>query len=145
MKSASGVAALFGTAAIVFAAASGNAQDAPGGVSSVDISSEGKEVYEQICQACHLADAKGGGGAGAIIPALAGNAKLGDADFTIGTVVKGRGGMPWFNDLLTPAQIAAVVNYVRTHFNDFPGQVTEAQVAAVVAANGSPAAECATC
>jgi mono/diheme cytochrome c family protein len=53
---------------------------------------EGKQVYEEICQACHMADAKGGGGAGAVIPALAGNAKLADKDYPITLLLKGRGG-----------------------------------------------------
>ena len=55
------------SAAITLAAAfafgaPGAAQDrASNGASSVEVSDEGKELYEQICQACHMADAKGGG------------------------------------------------------------------------------------
>jgi mono/diheme cytochrome c family protein len=37
--------------------------------------------------------------------------------------------MPWFDDMLTPAQIANVVVYVRTNFgNNYPKPVTEADV-----------------
>ena len=44
-------------------------------------------------------------------------------------VVQGRGAMPSLTDLLSPAQIAAVVTYVRTHFgNNYKKQVTEADV-----------------
>jgi mono/diheme cytochrome c family protein len=47
-------------------------------------------------------------------------------------VVKGQGAMPWFYDTLTPAQIAAVVTYVRSHFgNRYSKPVSEAEVAAL--------------
>lgn len=117
------------------------AQDAPGGVTSVQVSDEGKQVYEQICQACHMADAKGGGGAGAMIPALADNPRLKDPNYPIVILLKGRGGMPWFSDMLTPAQMAAVITYVRGHFNHYPDPVTEAQVKKL-AADPPPVPEC---
>jgi len=141
------VAVMGGAAAAFFAAVSGNAQDAPGGgPTAVAVADEGRQIYVQICQACHLADAKGGGGAGAVIPALAGNRNLADPKFMIEVLMKGRGGMPWFNDMLTPRQMAAVINYVRTRFNAYRGTVSEADVAAFAAASGKPGwAECATC
>jgi len=146
MRKAPGAMILFAATALLVAV-SGRAQDASGsGPSSVEVSDEGKQIYEQICQACHLADAKGGGGAGAVIPALAGNQNLADPDYMIDVLMHGRGGMPWFNDILTSAQIAAVTNYVRTHFNDFPGMVTETDVEALAVASGKPdVAECTTC
>lgn len=119
------------------------AQDAPGGTTSVQVADEGREVYEQICQACHMADAKGGGSAGAMIPALADNAKLADPQYAVTLLVKGRGGMPWFTDMLTPKQMAAVVTYVRGHFNTYPDPVTEADVLKVMQA--PPVRECSTC
>ena len=125
---------------------SGQAQDAPGGgPSSVEISGEGKDVYETICQACHMADAKGGGDTGAVIPALAGNAHLADKDFVVDILLKGRGGMPWFNDMLTPKQIAAVATYVRGHFNKYPEPVTEADVQRIAAGGKASPRDCATC
>jgi mono/diheme cytochrome c family protein len=88
----------------------------------------GEEVYTQVCQACHMADAKGGTGA-ATIPALAKNPRLADAGYPIGMVLQGRGAMPSLTDLLSPSQIAAVVTYVRTHFgNNYRKPVTEADV-----------------
>lgn len=120
------------------------AQDTAGNVASVQVSSEGRQVYEEICQACHMADAKGGGGAGAAIPALAGNPKLADKDYAVTLLLKGRGGMPWFTDMLTPAQMAAVINYVRGHFNSYTDTVTEADIARV-AAGPAPVRECGTC
>lgn len=134
-------------AAAVFGwAVSSQAQDAPGASpTNVQITAEGKQVYETICQACHMADAKGGGAAGAAIPALADNANLANKDFVVDILLKGRGGMPWFNDLLTPEQMAAVATYVRAHFNKYPDPVTEADVKRVAAGGQASARDCATC
>ena len=130
---------LIGTVAV-------RAQDAPGGgPTSVEISAEGKEVYEMICQACHMADGKGGDGAGAAIPSIANNPNLASKDFVIDILVKGRGGMPWFTDMLTLEQIAAVSTYARSHFNAYTDPVTEADVQRVIAASGSSASDCSTC
>ncbi len=127
------LAAMLLGAALLTGPQSLQAQDAPGGgPSSVEISSEGKEVYEQICQACHMADAKGGDGAGAAIPALAGNPNLASKDFIVDILVHGRGGMPWFTDMLTTEQIAAVSTYVRAHFNTYADPVTVADVQRVI-------------
>jgi mono/diheme cytochrome c family protein len=94
----------------------------------------GEEVYTQVCQACHMADAKGGSGA-ATIPALAKNPRLADAGYPIGMVLQGRGAMPSLTDLLSPSQIAAVVTYVRTHFgNNYRKPVTEADVKTMMGA-----------
>ena len=125
-------------AAAVGVTASVRAQDAPGGTTSVEVSAEGREVYEQICQSCHMADAKGGGGAGTGIPALADNPKLASKDYIATVVYHGRGGMPWFNEMLTEQQIAAVTTYVRSHFNAFPEAVTVADVRRIAE---TPAAE----
>ena len=88
----------------------------------------GEEVYRGVCQACHMADAGGGQGAGAI-PALAHNPRLASAAYPIVLIAKGRGAMPWFNDTLSPQQVAEVVTYIRTHFgNDYRGTVTPDEV-----------------
>jgi mono/diheme cytochrome c family protein len=97
----------------------------PGG--SVD-ASRGEQVYVQVCQACHMADARGGTGA-ATIPALANNPRLAVAGYPITMILKGRGAMPPLADLLAPAQIAAVTGYIRTHFgNDYPAAVAAQDV-----------------
>jgi mono/diheme cytochrome c family protein len=112
-------AALIATAALA---------DEPGGATKLAPPVTGEQVYTQVCQACHMADGKGGTGA-ATIPALAHNPKLAGASYPIYMVVKGRGAMPGFTDLLRPAQIANVTAYIRTHFgNAYPGPVTEADV-----------------
>ena len=93
----------------------------------------GEQVYSQVCQACHMADAKGGTGA-ATIPALAKNPKLAEPGYPIGMILQGRGAMPPLTDLLGPAQIAAVVTYIRTHFgNSYKKPVTEADVKLMMA------------
>jgi mono/diheme cytochrome c family protein len=134
-----------GSLVALIAAASASAQDSAGGVSAVLVANEGKLVYEQICQACHMADAKGGGGAGAAIPALANNPKLKDKDYPITLLLKGRGGMPWFTDMLTPEQMAAVATYVRSHFNNYPDPVTVEDVKRVGAGNAGAVPDCTTC
>lgn len=140
------ITASLAIATILFVATvSGRAQDKAGGTSSVEVAAEGKGVYEQICQACHMADAKGGGGAGAAIPALADNANLANKDFIVTILLKGRGGMPWFNDMLTHKQIAAVATYVRGHFNKYPEPVTEADVDRLSATALLSPRDCATC
>ena len=97
----------------------------------------GEQVFQQICSACHMADAKGATGA-ATIPALANNPRLTDASYPITMVLYGRGAMPWFSEMLTPVQIADVVAYVRTHFgNNYPEPVTEADVTRIAGAKAS--------
>ena len=89
----------------------------------------GEQIYQQVCQACHMANAKGAVGAGRIA-ALAGNANLKYPEYPIGIVTGGKGAMPWFRGQLTDQQIADVITYVRTHFgNSYKAAVTVAQVA----------------
>jgi mono/diheme cytochrome c family protein len=137
------VSALSLAAAATFAVP-GFAQDRPGPGGVVAPADEGKELYEQICQACHMADAKGGGEDGARIPALAGNTNLANKDYPIIILLKGRGGMPWFTDMLTKQQIASVITYVRGHFNDYHDPVTVADIERIGTAN-PPVPECNTC
>jgi mono/diheme cytochrome c family protein len=88
----------------------------------------GEQVYRQVCQACHMADAKGGSGAGTI-PALASNPRLATAGYPISLILKGRGAMPSLADMLAPAQIANVTGYIRTHFgNNYAAPVTAEDV-----------------
>ena len=80
---------------------------------------EGEAIYRGICQGCHMPDAQGAEGAGRY-PALAKNARLAASLYPVQVVLNGRHGMPPFGDYLDDAQVAAVVNYVRTHFgNDY--------------------------
>ena len=114
---------------LAFAAAPVARADEPGpGGSKPPVPKTGEEVYRMVCQACHMADAKGAVGAGKF-PALASNPRMAVAAYPIVITEKGKGGMPYFSDSLTPAQVAMVVTYIRTHFgNNYPDPVTEAQV-----------------
>ena len=90
----------------------------------------GAALYQHVCQGCHQPGGRGAVGAGAF-PALASNQKLAVAGYPIGMVLNGNGGMPWFNGQLSDAQVADIVNYVRTHFgNAYTDTVTPADVAA---------------
>jgi mono/diheme cytochrome c family protein len=110
--------------------------DEPGGVTKLKPPVTGEEVYQQVCQACHMPDGRGGSGA-ATIPALANNPRLAASAYPITMVVKGRGAMPGFTDLLQPPQIANVVGYIRTHFgNSYAKPVTTAEVAQMEGAPG---------
>jgi mono/diheme cytochrome c family protein len=90
----------------------------------------GEGLYVDICQGCHMPGGVGAVGAGAY-PALARNPRLEKAGYPLALVINGRNGMPAFGDLLNDQQVAAVVNYVRTHFgNQFADQVSAADAKA---------------
>jgi mono/diheme cytochrome c family protein len=87
----------------------------------------GQELYEHICQGCHMPGGKGAAGAG-IYPALAGNAKLKAGLYPVVVILRGQKAMPSFSEL-NDAQVAAVTNYIRTSFgNAATGPVTAEQV-----------------
>lgn len=107
-------------------AAPGHA-DTPGGVQAKNKAVDGEKVYKQICAACHMPNAMGSGGG--TIPALAKDKKLAAPAYPITIVMKGKGAMPPMSEILSTAQVAAVITYVRTHFgNSYPQPVTEADV-----------------
>jgi mono/diheme cytochrome c family protein len=91
----------------------------------------GEGLYVNVCQACHMPDAKGATGAGSY-PALAGDQNLAAARFPVTVVLHGLRGMPPVGYLMTDDQVAAVVNYVRTHFgNNYSDAVNAGDVKAV--------------
>lgn len=78
----------------------------------------GSDLYTHICQGCHMPDGKGAAGAAMYgYPALAGDARLESAGYAAMVVVNGQKAMPAFADL-SDVEVAAVVNYVRTHFGN---------------------------
>jgi mono/diheme cytochrome c family protein len=104
---------------------------------------DGAQVFQRICQGCHMPDAKGAVGAGKY-PALASNPNLKSSTFMAITILGGRGNMPAFGakhgagamffspPALGYEQIAAVINYVRTHFgNHYADPISAAQVEAL--------------
>jgi mono/diheme cytochrome c family protein len=110
----------------------GSSQDSTGsrtfssGFRFVEIS--GEELFANVCQGCHMPNALGAAGAGAY-PPLASNPNLQISAYPIDLVVNGRRAMPGFGDMMSDAQVAAVVNYLRTHFgNDYRDAVTAKDV-----------------
>ena len=91
----------------------------------------GEELFVSACQGCHMSDGKGATGAGTY-PSLAGNGNLESSGYPLGVVVNGQRGMPPFGEMMSDDQVAAVVNYVRTHFgNGYRDAVTADDVRAV--------------
>ena len=103
---------------------------------------DGRQVYEAICQGCHMSAADGAVGAG-YFPALAKDATLASRQYMALTLLMGRRNMPAFGAkhaigfggppaTLTEEQIAAVINYVRSHFgNHYTDLITAAEVRAL--------------
>ena len=125
----------------VAAAAPAFADDPSVAATAVIGNDSGAQIYEHICQGCHMPQAQGAVGAGHY-PKLAGNPALVSWQYAALTVLNGKNGMPAFGlpadqfvfgaARLSDAQVAQVVNYVRSHFgNKWQGTVTAAQVAAL--------------
>lgn len=88
----------------------------------------GEELYTHVCAACHMGNGQGAVGAGHY-PALANNENLLSAGYPIYIVLKGQKGMPPFGAMMSDDQVAAVVNYVRSHFgNDYQDAATPQDV-----------------
>lgn len=95
------------------------------------VSTDGAFLYGASCQGCHMFNGEGASGAG-VYPSLARNPRLQSGVYPAYLVVKGHKAMPAFGSLFDDAQVAAVVNYVRTHFgNHYKDPVTPEQVKAL--------------
>lgn len=129
-------------------------------VAATAAESNGAAIFMQHCSACHSATGLGNGP----YPPLAGNSDLSAADTAslINTVLHGRTGpiqingrtysgtMPAWESRLSNAEIAAVLTYVRSTWNNKGAAVSEDQVAAArapIASSGGQlfAQKCATC
>jgi mono/diheme cytochrome c family protein len=98
----------------------------------------GAELFNHVCAACHQPDAKGAVGAAAY-PPLANDKKLVSTKFVLTVLLRGLKGMPPVGEMMSDAQVADVVNFVRTHFgNAYPGAVSAADVAAARRGAGAP-------
>ncbi len=107
---------------------------------------DGGQIYAQICQGCHMSKGQGAIGAGHY-PAFAHNPTMSSAPYMALTILGGRRNMPAFASRdpgdseqesfiapiwLTDAQVASVINYIRTHFgNDYKDAVTADEVKAL--------------
>jgi mono/diheme cytochrome c family protein len=140
MNPASSLTLLCLTAGMAFGAHANDAgATAKGGIDAGD----GAATYAHICQGCHMPLGQGAVGAGHY-PKLAGNPALVSWQYVALTVLNGKKGMPAFGRdepdtpppfravYLSDAQVAAVVNYVRTHFgNHWKSHVTAREVGAL--------------
>ncbi|MDB6086729.1 MAG: hypothetical protein JWN43_4610 [Gammaproteobacteria bacterium] len=103
---------------------------------------DGQQIYEHVCRGCHMPDAGGAVGAGHY-PALAKDPALASRQYMALTILAGRRNMPAFGAghaigfggppaVLSEVQIAAVINYVRSHFgNQYKDRITVAEVKAL--------------
>jgi mono/diheme cytochrome c family protein len=133
-----------GLALLTAAAASGAGADDTSVTSAAGLGSVGgADIYARICQGCHMPGAQGAAGAGHY-PKLAGDPALVSWQYVALTVLHGKNGMPAFGQQptgqimdfalvhLSDAQVADVVNYVRSNFgNHYKGSITAQQVAAL--------------
>jgi mono/diheme cytochrome c family protein len=88
----------------------------------------GEELFASVCRGCHMSDGKGATGAGTY-PSLAGNRNLEARGYPVAVVVNGQRGMPPLGTMMSDDQVAAVVNYLRTHFgNKYRDTVTSEDV-----------------
>jgi mono/diheme cytochrome c family protein len=95
------------------------------------IEKSGEQLFASVCRGCHMSDGKGAAGAGTY-PSLAGDENLANSGYPIDVVVNGQRGMPPFGSMMSNDQVAAVVNYLRTHFdNGYRDEVTADEVKAV--------------
>lgn len=113
----------------------------------------GEAIFHAICQGCHMPDAKGAIGAGRY-PALTDNPRLASAQYMAATILFGRHDMPSFKTTAQPvhgfgggaqlsdAQVADVINYIRTHFgNRYTDSITAEEVTAMHPQDKSPPAK----
>jgi mono/diheme cytochrome c family protein len=116
-------------AAALLASTAAYAQGAGAGGGRGGFTEQGGEaLFKNVCQGCHMPDARGAVGAG-MYPALAKDPKLEVAGYPIAVVTNGQKAMPAFGGMMSDQQIADVVTYVRTHFgNNYKDKITPADV-----------------
>jgi mono/diheme cytochrome c family protein len=81
------------------------------------VATSGEEIYRSVCQGCHMPEGEGAVGAG-VYPPLASKPVLETAEYAIYLVIHGQKAMPPFGEMLDDAQVAAVVEYIRSHFGN---------------------------
>lgn len=118
--------------ALVILTAAAPAQDGPGNRTFSAgfrfAEATGEELFANICQDCHMPDGNGATGAGTY-PSLVGDKNLAARGYPVYLVINGRRAMPPFGEMMNDAQVAAVVNYLRSHFgNDYQDTVTASEV-----------------
>jgi mono/diheme cytochrome c family protein len=90
--------------------------------------SNGEQLFAGVCQGCHMLDGHGAVGAGSY-PSIANDGNLASGGYPVSVVVRGQRAMPPMGWMMSDDQVAAVVNYVRTHFgNQYRDAVTAEDV-----------------
>lgn len=93
---------------------------------------DGRIVYERLCQGCHMSDGAGAKAGPASYPAVAGNPRFAARAYPAVVIVNGLGAMPAFGTQLSDAQVAAVVNFLRTSFgNQYNDPLADTEVPAL--------------
>lgn len=95
-------------------------QAAPAGNVDQALMEKGKALYEANCAACHQAT---GQGMPPVMPALAGNANLKDAQMILNVVKNGRGAMPAVGAAYSDEELKAVATYIRNSWGNSFGPV----------------------
>ena len=88
----------------------------------------GEQLFASSCQGCHMPDGNGATGAGTY-PSLSKDSNLGSSGYPVYVVVRGQRAMPPVGAMMSDDQVAAVVNFLRTHFgNQYSDAVTAEDV-----------------
>ncbi|QDW39710.1 cytochrome c [Bradyrhizobium sp. KBS0727] len=88
----------------------------------------GEDLFASACQGCHMPDGNGAAGAGTY-PSLSKDSNLETSGYPVHVVVRGQKAMPPVGAMMSDDQVAAVVNYLRTHFgNQYTDAVTAEDV-----------------
>ena len=82
----------------------------------------GEELFANVCQGCHMPDARGASGAGTY-PSLADNKNLESGSYSVHLVVNGRHGMPAFRGVIPDEQIWEIAAYIRSLAGNVPKDV----------------------
>ncbi|MBE0437466.1 MAG: cytochrome c oxidase subunit II, partial [Methylomicrobium sp.] len=84
-----------------------------------ELMAKGETIYANDCASCHMAD---GAGMEGTFPALTGSPVVtGDIDAQIELMYNGKGMMPAFGQMLSEAEFAAVVTYIRNALGNSVG------------------------
>jgi mono/diheme cytochrome c family protein len=135
VKNRLGMAALLGVLSLCSGSPPATAQDRTSPQAAAPLSSgfrfteaTGEQLFAAVCQGCHMRDGRGASGAGSY-PSLVGDNNLEAGGYPVYVVVRGQRAMPPVGRMMSDDQVAAVVNYVRTHFgNDYQDAVTSDDV-----------------
>jgi len=84
-----------------------------------DLITKGENVYANNCASCHMAD---GAGMAGTFPAITASAVVtGDMDAQVELMMKGKGMMPAFGQVLDPVDFAAVASFIRNGLGNSVG------------------------